>query len=59
MAANFLNIKPLLVLCCKTCANMMKGKDYLELREEFGIEGDYTIEEEEQIKKDFAWCKES
>ena len=59
LAANFLDIKPLLELTCKTVANMIKGKTPEEIKEVFGIEGDFTPEEEEQVRKENPWLNES
>lgn len=52
-AANFLDIKPMLDLTCKTLANMIKGKTPEEIRTTFNIENDFTLEEEEQVSLDF------
>ena len=37
-AANYLDIPKLLDLCCKSLANMIKGKSVDEVKEFFGIE---------------------
>jgi S-phase kinase-associated protein 1 len=58
LAANFLDIKPLLDLTCKTVANMIKGKSPEEIRKTFNIKNDFTPEEEEQIRKENEWCEE-
>ena len=42
LAANFLDIKPLLDLTCKTVANMIKGKTPEEIRKTFNIKNDFT-----------------
>ncbi|KAF8374131.1 hypothetical protein PRIPAC_80560 [Pristionchus pacificus] len=57
-AANYLDIKKLLDVTCKTVANMMKGKTTEVLRQQFGIESDFSPEEEEQIKRENAWCED-
>lgn len=58
LAANYLDIKSLLELSCKTVALMIKGKTTEEIRQTFGIENDFTPEEEEQIRKENEWCEE-
>jgi S-phase kinase-associated protein 1 len=58
LAANFLDIKPLLDVCCKTVANMIKGKTPEEIRKTFNIKNDFTPEEEEKIRKENEWCEE-
>jgi len=58
LAANFLDIKALLDVSCKTVANMIKGKTPEEIRKTFNIVNDFTPAEEEQIKKENAWCEE-
>eukprot|EP00761_Pharyngomonas_kirbyi_P011151 gb/GECH01011176.1/.p1 GENE.gb/GECH01011176.1/~~gb/GECH01011176.1/.p1 ORF type:complete len:161 (+),score=31.30 gb/GECH01011176.1/:1-483(+) len=58
MAANYLNIKDLLDLTCAKVASMIKGKSPEEIRQMFGIENDFTPEEEEKIKEENRWCEE-
>lgn len=58
LAANFLDIKPLLDLTCKTVANMIKGKTPEEIRKTFNIKNDFTPEEEEQVRKENEWCED-
>eukprot|EP00184_Porphyridium_aerugineum_P008743 CAMPEP_0184693238 /NCGR_PEP_ID=MMETSP0313-20130426/1512_1 /TAXON_ID=2792 /ORGANISM="Porphyridium aerugineum, Strain SAG 1380-2" /LENGTH=149 /DNA_ID=CAMNT_0027151265 /DNA_START=222 /DNA_END=668 /DNA_ORIENTATION=+ len=55
LAANFLNIQPLLDLACKSVADTIKSKTAQQIRDEFGIPNDFTPEEEEQFRKDNAW----
>ena len=50
MAANYLDIKGLLDVTCKTVANMIKGKTPEEIRKTFNIKNDFTPSEEEQVK---------
>eukprot|EP01137_Pigoraptor_chileana_P010152 Opistho-2@59341 len=58
LAANYLDIKPLLDLTCKTVANMIKGKTPEEIRKTFNIKNDFTPEEEEQVRRENEWCEE-
>ncbi|KAF3944380.1 hypothetical protein CMV_029151 [Castanea mollissima] len=58
LAANYLNIKGLLDLTCKTVADMMKGKTPQEIRETFHIKNDYTPEEEAEVRRENQWAFE-
>merc|ERR1719244_1280499 len=58
LAANYLDIKGLLDVCCKTVANMIKGKTPEEIRKTFNIKNDFTPEEEEQVRKENEWCED-
>ena len=57
-AANYLDIKGLLDVTCKTVANMIKGKTPEEIRKTFNIKNDFTAGEEEQVRKENEWCEE-
>ena len=59
LAANYLDIKGLLDMTCKTVANMIKGKTPEEIRKTFNIKNDFSPEEEEQVRKENEWCEES
>ncbi|CAK8574906.1 unnamed protein product [Lathyrus sativus] len=56
LAANFLDIKSLLDLTCKTVASMMDGKTPEEIRRTFNIKNDYTKEEEEEVRRENQWA---
>jgi S-phase kinase-associated protein 1 len=58
LAANYLDIKPLLDITCATVANMIKGKTPEEIRKTFHVKNDFTPEEEEQIRKENEWCED-
>lgn len=58
LAANYLDIKGLLNVTCKTVANMIKGKSPEEIRQTFNIKNDFTPMEEEQVRKENEWCEE-
>ena len=57
-AANYLDIKPLLDVGCKTVANMIKGKSPEEIRKTFNIQNDFTPEEEDQIRRENEWAED-
>jgi S-phase kinase-associated protein 1 len=58
LAANYLDIKPLLDATCKTVADMIKGKTPEQVRQTFNIKNDFTPEEEEKVRKENEWCEE-
>ena len=59
LAANYLDIKPLLELTCAKVATMIKGKSVVEVRKLFNIENDFTPEEEAQILEENKWAEEA
>ena len=58
LASNYLDIKPLLDVGCKTVANMIKGKSPEEIRKTFNIQNDFTPEEEDQIRRENEWAED-
>ncbi|KAJ1939234.1 hypothetical protein FBU59_004193 [Linderina macrospora] len=58
LASNYMDIKPLLDLGCKTVANMIRGKTPEEIRKAFNIVDDFTPEEKEQIRKENEWAED-
>jgi len=58
LAANYLDVKPLLDLTCMAVANMIKGKSPEEIRKTFNIKNDFTPEEEEKVRKENEWCED-
>ncbi|KAL3137111.1 hypothetical protein ABBQ32_006689 [Trebouxia sp. C0010 RCD-2024] len=58
LAANYLNIKDLLGLCCQTVADIIKGKTPDEIRAYFNIKNDFTPEEEEEVRRENQWAFE-
>ncbi|CAM9949219.1 unnamed protein product, partial [Chrysoparadoxa australica] len=52
LAANYMDIKPLLDLTCATVASMIKGKTPEEIRKTFNIVNDFTPEEEAQVREE-------
>lgn len=58
-AANYLAIKGLLDLTCRTVADKLKGRTVEQMRETFHIQNDLTTEQEENIRKEHAWAFEN
>ena len=58
LAANFLDLKPMLDVTCKAVAEMIKGKTPDEIKKVFGVEGEFTEEEKAQVKLDNPWLCE-
>jgi S-phase kinase-associated protein 1 len=59
LAANYMDIKPLLDLTCATVASMIKGKTPEEIRQTFNIANDFTPEEEAQVREENKWCEDA
>ena len=55
LAANYLHAEELLDAAMQCAAGRIRGKTVPELREYFGIENDFTPEEEE-IRKENPWA---
>lgn len=58
LAANFLDLKPMLDVTCKAVAEMIKGKTPDEIKKVFGVEGEFTQEEKEQVLRDNPWLED-
>ncbi|KAI4984591.1 hypothetical protein ZWY2020_017221 [Hordeum vulgare] len=56
LAANYLNIKGMLDLTCRTVADMLKSKTVEEIRKIFNIANDFTPEEEAEIRGENQWA---
>ena len=59
LAANYMDIKPLLDLTCASVASMIKGKNPEEIRKTFNITNDFSPEEEAQVREENKWCEEA
>jgi len=59
LAANYMDIKPLLDLTCAKVASMIKGKTPEQIRKTFNIQNDFTPEEEEAVRQENKWAEES
>lgn len=55
VAANYLEIMPLLRQGCQVAAGMICGKSTVEIRGILNIENDFTPEEEEAVRKEKTW----
>ncbi|XP_039689796.1 SKP1-like protein 1B [Medicago truncatula] len=58
LAANYLDIKNLLELTCKTVGEIMHGKTSEQIRQTYKIVNDFSPEEEEEIRKENQWAFE-
>ncbi|GMY21905.1 SKP1-like protein 14 [Fagus crenata] len=58
LAANYLNIKEMLEFLNQSVADRIKNKSVEYVRRFFGIESDYTPQEEAQLREEFAWAFE-
>jgi S-phase kinase-associated protein 1 len=58
LAANNLDMKDLMDLCCAQVACLIKGKTPEEIRQTFNITNDFTPEEEAQVREENAWAEE-
>ena len=59
LAANYLDIKPLLELASAKMASIIKGKTTEEIKQTLNINNDFTPEEEQQIIEENKWCMEN
>ena len=59
LAANYMDIKPLLDLTCATVASMIKGKTPEEIRKTFNIISDFSPEEEAQVREENRWIEDA
>ncbi|MCQ2820422.1 MAG: hypothetical protein MJ252_24420 [archaeon] len=59
LAANYMDIKPLLELASSKVASIIKGKSPEEIRKTFNIQNDFTPEEETQIREENQWCMDN
>ncbi|XP_052874834.1 SKP1-like protein 1A [Gossypium arboreum] len=58
MAANYLDAKDLLEMLTQAVADRIKNKSVEYVRKVFGIENDYTPEEEAELRKQNEWAFE-
>ena len=53
--ADYLDVRPLLIHCCKFLADKLRGKSVEEVRQMLEIQSDYTPEEEQRIRMQTDW----
>lgn len=58
LAANYMDIKPLLDLCCAKIASLIKGKTPEEIRVNLDITNDFTPEEETALRNENKWAED-
>ena len=58
-AADYLNIKKLFSYGCKVVADSLKGKSCETIRALYGIENDFTPDEESALRRQTAWCEDT
>jgi S-phase kinase-associated protein 1 len=59
LAANYLDLKPMLDLGCAKLATMIRGKTVEQIRQEFNIVNDFTPEEEARVREENKWCEDA
>lgn len=59
LAANYMDMRPLLDLTCAKVASMIKGKNPEQIRRTFNIVNDFTPEEEAAVIAENKWAEES
>ncbi|CAL0322620.1 unnamed protein product [Lupinus luteus] len=57
-AANYLNVKEVLDFLCQAVADLIQDKSVKFVRKFFGVVNDYSVEEEEDIRRTHAWAFE-
>ncbi|GAM27598.1 hypothetical protein SAMD00019534_107740 [Acytostelium subglobosum LB1] len=57
LAANYLDIKGLLDVTCKTVANHIRSKTPDEIKAFYGLTQDFTPEEEQMLRDENEWCE--
>lgn len=55
-AADYLDIKSLFELTCRTLASLIKDRTIIEVRKMFNVENDFSVVEEKAVRKEFAWA---
>lgn len=56
VAANYLDVKRLLLFGCQALAALIKDKSPEEIRAIFDLEDDQTEDEKKEIRRKYPWC---
>lgn len=56
IAANYMNVKPLLDAGCRAVADLLRGKSPEEIRTILNLQNDLTPEEEEAVRRENSWA---
>lgn len=59
IAANYVDLPPLLTLGCSNLSSSLRGKSTKDMRAILGVQNDWAAEEEETIRKENAWCEDA
>ena len=59
LAANYMDIKPLLDVACAKVAALIRNKTPEQIRRAYNIRNDFTPEEEAQIIEENKWAEEA
>ena len=55
-ATNYMNVPALFELCCAMVASMYKGRDFNEIKKNYGLEDvEFTKDDEEEILRQYPW----
>ena len=57
LAANYMDIKPLLDLTCFAVSVLIKGKSAEDIRKIFNISSDFGQEDEAAVEEENKWCE--
>jgi S-phase kinase-associated protein 1 len=58
LSANYLDVKPLMDLCCAKIASFIKGQTPEQIRINLNIPNDFTPEEEAAVKTENKWAED-
>ena len=59
LAANYMDVMPLMNLACAKIASLIKDKSSEELRVVFGVDQPFVAEDEAKLRKENLWVEEA